>query len=150
MRVILVFTILLVGLTGAAPEPKYSLRVDDLRVSRDLLDGLIEIESSTQRGDRLSLAALGPHVLRVEVLRREDREVPLHLASLNFEFGELSDGGDDRGSVDTQVDTPTARCSRQRSIICATPCSPRPRTTTYRFRFSPTCSGRRAGCASMT
>jgi hypothetical protein len=108
MRAILVFTIMLLGLTGAAPEPKYSLRGDDLRASRNLLDGLIEIESFTHRGDRLSLAALGPRVLRVQVLRPEDREVPLHLASSNSEFGGLSDGGDDRGSVDTQADTPTA------------------------------------------
>jgi Transglycosylase SLT domain len=105
MRAILVFTILLLGLTGAAPEPKYSLRGGDLRASRDLL---IEIESSTHRGDRLSLAALGPRVLPVQVLRPEDREVPLRLASLNSEFGGLSDGSDDRVSVDTQADTPTA------------------------------------------
>jgi hypothetical protein len=107
MRAILVFTILLLGLTGAAPEPKYSLRGDDLRASRDLLDGLIEIESSTHRGDRLSLAALGPRVLRVQVFT-PDRGVPLHLASLNSEFDGISDGGDGRGSVDTQADTPTA------------------------------------------
>jgi hypothetical protein len=50
MRAILVFTILLLGLTGAAPEPKYSLRGGDLRASRDLRDGLIDIESSTHRG----------------------------------------------------------------------------------------------------
>jgi hypothetical protein len=107
MRAILVFTILLLGLAGAGPEPKYSLRGDGFRANRDLLDGLIEIESSTHRGDRLSLAALGPRVLRVEVLRRQDREVPLHLASLNSEFGGLSDASDDSGSVDTQADTPT-------------------------------------------
>ena len=108
MRAILVFTILLLGLAGAALEPEYSLRGDDLRASRDLLDRLIEIESSAHRGDRLSLAALGPRVLRVEVLTRQDREVPLHLASLNSEFGGLSGGSDDRGSVDTQADSPTA------------------------------------------
>ena len=109
MRAILVFTILLLGLTGAAPEPKYSLRGDDLRASRDLLDGLIKIESSSRRGDRLSLAALGPRVLRVEVLRRpEERRAPLRLASLNSEFGAISDGGDDRSGVDAQADAPTA------------------------------------------
>ena len=108
MRAILVFTILLLGLTGAAPEPKYSLRGDDLRASRDLLDGLIKIESSSRRGDRLSLAALGPRVLRVEVLRPEERNVPLHLASLNSEFGAVSDDGDDRSGVDAQADAPTA------------------------------------------
>jgi len=82
--------------TGAAPEPKYSLRGDDLRASRDLLDGLIKIESSSRRGDRLSLAALGPRVLRVEVLRPEERKAPLRLASLNSEFGAVSDGGEPR------------------------------------------------------
>jgi hypothetical protein len=108
MRAILAFTILLLGLTGAAPEPKYSLRGDDLRASRDLLDGLIKIESSSRRGDRLSLAALGPRVLRVEVLRPEERKAPLRLASLNSEFGAVSDGGDDRSGVDAQADAPTA------------------------------------------
>jgi hypothetical protein len=108
MRAILAFTILLLGLTGAAPEPKYSLRGDDLRASRDLLDGLIKIESSSRRGDRLSLAALGPPVLRVEVLRPEERKAPLRLASLNSEFGAVSDGGDDRSGVDAQADAPTA------------------------------------------
>jgi len=100
MRAILVFTILLLGLTGAAPEPEYSLFGASVRADRDLLDGLVEIESSTRRGDRLSLAALGPRVLRVEVLRPEDREVPLRLASLNSNL--------DVAGVDTQADTPTA------------------------------------------
>ena len=100
MRAILVFTILLLGLTGAAPEPEYSLFGASVRADRDLLDGLVEIESFTRRGDRLSLAALGPRVLRVEVLRPEDREVPLRLASLNSNL--------DVAGVDTQADTPTA------------------------------------------
>ena len=108
MRAILAFTILLLGLNGAAREPKYSLRGDDLRASRDLLDGLIKIESSSRRGDRLSLAALGPRVLRVEVLRPEERKAPLRLASLNSEFVAISDGGDDRSGVDAQADAPTA------------------------------------------
>jgi len=60
MRAILVFAILLLGLAGAAPEPKYSLR-GDLHPGRDALNSLVEIEPSshTHRDDRLSLAALG-------------------------------------------------------------------------------------------
>jgi hypothetical protein len=104
MRAILVSTILLLGLTGAALEPKYSLRGDDLRAGRGLVDGLVEIESSTHRGDRLSLAVLGPRALRVEVLRPQLRDAPLRLASLNSDVG----GASDEGSVDTQADTPTA------------------------------------------
>src|SRR6516225_9289235 len=98
MRAILVFAILLLGLAGAAPEPKYSLR-GDLHPGRDALNSLVEIEPSshTHRDDRLSLAALGPRALRVEVLRAEDRDVPLRLVSLNSDFGGVSD------SVDTQA-----------------------------------------------
>jgi hypothetical protein len=104
MRAILVFTMLLLGLTGAALEPKYSLRGDDLRAGRGLVDGLVEIESSTHRGDRLSLAVLGPRALRVEVLRPQLRDAPLRLASVNSDVGRASD----EGSVDTQADTLTA------------------------------------------
>src|SRR5499427_1314884 len=87
MRAILVLTILLLGLTGAALETKYSLRGDDLRSSRDPIDGLVEIESSAHRSDRLNLAALGPRLLHVEVLRPELRDAPLRLASLNSDVG---------------------------------------------------------------
>ena len=69
MRAILVFAILLLGLSGAAPEPEYSLFSAGIRLHNDALNELVEIESSTGRGDRLSLAALGPRVLRVELLR---------------------------------------------------------------------------------
>ena len=102
MRPILISAILLLGLAGAAPEPKYSLRGDDLRAGRDVLNSLVEIESSAHRGDRLSLAVLGPRALRVEVLRAEDRDVPPRLVSRNSEFSGVSD------SVDTHADTPTA------------------------------------------
>jgi len=96
MRAILVFAILLLDLTGSALEPKYAFRGDDLRAGGDAFNRLVEIESSAHRGDRLSLAALGPRVLHVEILRPQDRDVPLHLASLNSDLG--YDG----------VDTPTA------------------------------------------
>jgi hypothetical protein len=97
MRAILVFAILLFGLTGAAPEPEYSSFAAGTRADNDAFDGLIEIESSTGRGDRLSLAALEPRVLRVEVLRPEGRDLPLRLASFNA----------DPDSVNTPADAPT-------------------------------------------
>jgi hypothetical protein len=37
MRAILVFTILLLSLTGAVPEPKHSVRGDDLRPAATFL-----------------------------------------------------------------------------------------------------------------
>ena len=102
MRAILIFAILLLGLSGAVPE--YLLRSDDARAGRDLFDGLVEIESSIHRGDRLSLATLGPRVLHVEVLRPDVRDGgPLHLALLKSNFG----GTSDANSADTPTDTPS-------------------------------------------
>jgi hypothetical protein len=101
MRAIIVFAILLFGLTGAALEPEYSLFDASIRADRGALDGLVEIESSTRRGDRLSLASLGPRILRVEILRPEDRGVPLRLASLDSDVGAASVNTQ---TVDTQVD----------------------------------------------
>jgi Transglycosylase SLT domain len=106
MRAILVFTILLLGLAGAAPEPEYSLFGGGIRADRGALDGLVEIESSTHRGDRLSLAALGPRVLRVEILRPEARDVPLRLASLNSDVD--LDGANTQGDAQTTLPQPTA------------------------------------------
>lgn len=106
MRAILVFTILLLGLAGAAPEPEYSFFGGGIRADRSALDGLVEIESSTHRGDRLSLAALGPRVLRVEILRPEAREAPLRLASLNSDVD--LDGANTQGDAQTTLPQPTA------------------------------------------
>ena len=99
MRAILVFAILLLGLSGAAPEPEYSL-FHGIRLHHDALDDLVQIESSTARSDRLSLASFGPRALRVERLRPQDRDAPLRLASLGPELE--GDG------VDKQAKTPTA------------------------------------------
>src|SRR5690242_7052277 len=99
MRAILVFAILLLGLSGAAPEPEYSL-FRGIRLHHDALDDLVQIESSTASSDRLSLASFGPRAVRVERLRPQDRDAPLRLASLG---PELEDGG-----VDKQAKTPTA------------------------------------------
>ncbi|MFY9772592.1 MAG: lytic transglycosylase domain-containing protein [Xanthobacteraceae bacterium] len=106
MRAILVFTILLLGLAGAAPEPEYSFFGGGIRADRSALDGLVEIESSTHRGDRLSLAALGPRVLRVEILRPEARDAPLRLASLNSDVD--LDGANTQGDAQTTLPQPTA------------------------------------------
>jgi hypothetical protein len=84
MRAILVVAILLLGLAGATPDSDYSAFGDNVRGDRDSAFDLVEIESAHGRGDRLSLAALEqPRLLRIEVLRPEDRHSPLKLASLH-------------------------------------------------------------------
>ena len=104
MRAILVVAILLLGLAGATPESDYSAFGDNIRGNRDSALDLVEIESAHSRGDRLSLAALEqPRVLRIELLRPEDRDSPLKLASLRSEEDSEADADlDFAGSVATQ------------------------------------------------
>jgi Transglycosylase SLT domain len=68
MRAALAFAILLLGLCSAAPEPEYySLAASGLVSGRNAAGApLIEIESSTRRGDRLSIAALEPSEIPAE------------------------------------------------------------------------------------
>jgi hypothetical protein len=104
MRAILVVAILLLGLAGATPESDYSAFGDNIRGNRDSALDLVEIESAHSRGDRLSLAALEqPRVLRIELLRPEDRDSPLKLASLRSDEDSEADADlDFAGSVATQ------------------------------------------------
>jgi len=105
MRAILVLAIMLFGLAGAAPEPEYSSLGAGIRANDDVLNGLVEIESSTRRGDRLHLASLGPRVLQVEILRPQDRDVPLRLAALD---SDTDDGANTQNDASTTPPPPTA------------------------------------------
>ncbi len=71
MRPILAFAILLLWLSRAAPEPDYSRYLTDYphAAGGGVTSSLIEIESSTGRADRLSVASLQPHAISVETLR---------------------------------------------------------------------------------
>jgi hypothetical protein len=102
MRAILVVAVLLLGLIGAAPEPKYSLFADNIRAETNSLSSLVEIESSTLRGDRLNLAPLGPHVLHVELLRRHSNDTALRVAVLDSELGVET-------GVEEQPNTPSSK-----------------------------------------
>ena len=112
MRAIIVVTILMLGLTGATPEPEYSPLQAAIRTDRNALHGLIDIESSAARGDRLRPASLGPRALRVEVLRRQDRDIPLRLTSLNPD--------PNGGIVDTQDITPSPTPPTALDNLCNT------------------------------
>jgi len=71
MRSIIALAILLLGLGRAAPEPDYSPYFDDYLHSagRHTAPSLIEIESSTGRADRLTVASLQPRAVTVETLK---------------------------------------------------------------------------------
>jgi transglycosylase-like protein with SLT domain len=74
MRPILAFAILLLGLSRAALEPDYSRYFTDYPHAMDggAATSLIEIESSTGRADRLTVASLEPHPVPVETLKPAD------------------------------------------------------------------------------
>jgi hypothetical protein len=82
MRVILAFAILLLALSSAAPEPEYSvLYAGDFHAADgNASAGLIQIESSTGRGDRLSTAAPRPREMS-EVVKADNTVRPTQLAS---------------------------------------------------------------------
>jgi hypothetical protein len=71
MRSIVALGIFLLGMNGAAPEPEYSsLASASFHLTRgSAFPSLVEIESSTGKADRLTFAALQPHILAVEILR---------------------------------------------------------------------------------
>ena len=70
MRPMLAMAILLLGLSGAAPEPDYSTYFAEYlhAVGGDAAHSPVEIESATRRGDRLAVASLQPHAVPVEIL----------------------------------------------------------------------------------
>jgi hypothetical protein len=82
----------MLGLNGAAPEPEYpSLFSDFARAPDKTADrSLVQIESSTGRADRLSLTALQPRALAVEILKPgqagETIERPLTFATANADL----------------------------------------------------------------
>jgi transglycosylase-like protein with SLT domain len=82
MRVTLAFAILLLALSSAAPEPEYSLLYagDFHAADGDAGPGLIQIESSIGRGDRLSVTALRPRDM-FDVGKADNTGRPTQLAS---------------------------------------------------------------------
>jgi len=82
MRVTLAFAILLLALSSAAPEPEYSvLYAGDFHAADgNAGGGLIQIESSIGRGDRLSAPALRPREMS-EVVKADNTIRPAQFAS---------------------------------------------------------------------
>ena len=70
MRAMLAFGLLLLGLGNGAPEPEFaSLTGVFHKANGGTSPSLVEIEISTGRADRLSVVALAPRALPVEILK---------------------------------------------------------------------------------
>jgi hypothetical protein len=88
MRALLAFGILLLGLGMAAPEPELTALVGVFhRANGGTSPSLVEIESSTKRGDRLSIVELRPRALPVEILKPRPIASPLIFASAGTDIG---------------------------------------------------------------
>jgi len=100
--------IMMLGLSSAAPEPEYSsLFGDYFHALRDgALPSLIEIESSTSRGDRLSVAALRPRALPVEIIKRGTANPVLTLASASADL-DIGPDAAMSAALDTDIVTGT-------------------------------------------
>lgn len=104
MRPILIFALLLFGLSGATAEPEYAMPSSEKLHAANRTGALVEIESSFDKTDRLGLAALEPDVLRVEAVKPLDGRGPnLTPASADVDIP-LGDtrSGDTQSLGDTQ------------------------------------------------
>ncbi len=83
MRSIIACGIVLLGLNGTAHEPEYgSLFSDHFAAANGRsASTLVEIDSSTGRGDRLTVVNTRPHMLALEIFRPTAADMQLRLAS---------------------------------------------------------------------
>jgi hypothetical protein len=104
MRSIIACGIVLLGLNGTAHEPEYASLFSDHFAAASDRSSLVEIDSSTGRGDRLSIINTQPHVLALEIFRPSAADMQLRLASASpdLDGSLLADAnagpGDNRGS----------------------------------------------------
>jgi hypothetical protein len=104
----LAFGILLLGLSSnGAPEPEFTSLIGVFhKADGGAAPSPVEIESSTGRGDRLSVVALWPRVLPVEILRPRKIGPSLTFASASADIGPqaaaraLLDDGQANGETD--------------------------------------------------
>jgi hypothetical protein len=103
MRAIIAFGIFALGLGGAAPEPEYFSQFADYlyATDNDSAAPLVEIESSTHRGDRLTDVEMQPHPLTVLILRPGQVDGAVQLASASPDDLEIT------GTVSPETDGDT-------------------------------------------
>ena len=108
MRPMLALGILMLGLNSAAPEPEYSSLFGDYfhALRGGGFPSLVEIESSTSRGDRLAVAALQPRALPVEILKRRTADPVLTLASASADV-DIGPAAAMRAALETDMVTGT-------------------------------------------
>jgi Transglycosylase SLT domain len=96
MRSIIACGIILLGLNGTAHEPAYFSTANGRAASP-----LVEIDSSTGRSDRLTVATLAPRALTLQIFRATPADLQLRLASANADLdaGMLTSPGDGANDI---------------------------------------------------
>ncbi len=88
MRAIMAFAIFLLGANSAAREPEYaSFFAEYFRSANVPLSSLVEIETSTSRGDRLAAPTFQPRALHIVILRQRQTTPALTFASASADIG---------------------------------------------------------------
>ena len=88
MRSIIACGLILLGLNGTAHEPEYGALFSErfAAVTDTSGSSVVEIDSSTGRSDRLTVATLQPRALALEIFRPTAADMQLRLASANPDF----------------------------------------------------------------
>jgi hypothetical protein len=88
MRAIVACGLILLGLNGTAHEPEYASRFADyFATARNrAASSLVEIDSSTGRSDRLTVASLQPRTLTLQIFRPTVEDLQLRLASADADI----------------------------------------------------------------
>ncbi len=88
MRAIMAFAIFVLGANSAAREPEYaSFFAEYFRGTNGASSSLVEIETSTSRGDRLAAPTFQPRALPVIILRQRHASPALTFASASGDIG---------------------------------------------------------------
>ncbi len=100
MRSIIACGVILLGLSGTAHEPEYGALFSErfASVSNTSASSLVEINSSTSRSDKLTVASLQPRALALEIFRPSAADLQLRLASADPNFNTSLLSTDSRGT----------------------------------------------------
>jgi len=100
MRSIIACGIVLLGLNGTAHEPEYGALFSErfASVTDTSASSVVQIDSSTSRSDKLTVASLQPRALALEIFRPTAADMQLRLASANPDFNTTTLSTDNRGT----------------------------------------------------
>lgn len=100
VRSIIACGLILLGLNGTAHEPEYGALFSErfASVSDTSASSVVQIDSSTSRSDKLTVASLQPRALALEIFRPTAADMQLRLASANPDFNTTMLSTDNRGT----------------------------------------------------